>query len=264
MKGRCSLFDINQNLCNYKNIPLIRRSIMKHFICSILSVLCVLLLFGCVGPKPYVYEPSKKIEQVNKIPLKLGIVPLKDERGMKNSDNILLCVLLPLVPYCESDLERPENSYGASSGFKASDDLAKAFVEEIKQNNIFKDVFFTQNENDINADIIMSGTIRTAKINQKITFYGLTVFGDLLWLLGLPAGNITTSLDLDYKINKLPDKAILWNYTFKDSKERTLGLYYGKPEGIFEDMQEILRKGLHAGVIKINDDFKTISVEANK
>ena len=237
---------------------------MKHFICSILSVLCVLLLFGCVGPKPYVYEPSKKIEQVNKIPLKLGIVPLKDERGMENRLQ-MLCFFLPLVPYCEIDLERPENFEGGSAlGFKASDDFAKAFVEEIKQNNIFKDVFFTQNENDINADIIMSGTIRTAKINQKITFYGLTVVGDLLWLLGLPAGNMTTSLDLDYKINKLSDKTTIWNYTIKDSKERTSGIYYGKPEGIFEDMQEILRKGLHAGVKKLNDDLKASSFEAKK
>lgn len=237
---------------------------MKHFICLILSVLCVLLLFGCVGPKPYVYEPSKKIEQVNKIPLKLGIVPLKDERGMKNVEDVS-CLFIPLVPYCESNYERPENSgIGSSSGFKASDDFAKAFVEELKQNNIFKDVFFTQNENDKNADIIMSGTIRTAKINQKITFYGLMVFGDLLWLLGLPAGNMTTSLDLDYKINKLSDKTTIWNYTIKDSKERTSGIYYGKPEGVFEDMQEILRKGLHTGVEKLNDDLKTSTIEATK
>ena len=171
---------------------------MKYLIRSLLSVVCAFILLGCVGPNPYVYEPSKKIEQPNKIPLKLGVVPLKDERGMKNSDNMLLCVLLPLIPYCEADLERPENSantFLSASGFKASDDLAKAFVEELKQNNIFNDVFFTQNENDINADIIMSGTIRAAKINQTITFCGLTVFGDLLWLLGLPAGNMTTSLD---------------------------------------------------------------------
>ena len=237
---------------------------MKYLIRSLLSVVCAFILLGCVGPNPYVYEPSKKIEQSNKIPLKLGIVPLKDERGMKNSDNMLLCVLLPLIPYCEADLERPENSYASASGFKAPDDLAKAFVEELKQNNIFNDVFFTQNENDINADIIMSGTIRVAKINQKITFYGLTVFGDLLWLLGLPAGNMTTSLELDYKINKLSDKTPLWSYTLKDSKERTLGIYYGKPDGPFEDMQEILKKGLHAGVEKLNADLKNLSVETKK
>ncbi len=240
---------------------------MKYLIRSLLSVVCAFILLGCVGPNPYVYEPSKKIEQPNKIPLKLGVVPLKDERGMKNSDNMLLCVLLPLIPYCEADLERPENSantFLSASGFKASDDLAKAFVEELKQNNIFNDVFFTQNENDINADIIMSGTIRAAKINQTITFYGLTVFGDLLWLLGLPAGNMTTSLDLDYNINKLSDKTPLWSYTLKDSKERTFGIYYGKPDGPFEDMQEILKKGLHAGVEKLNADLKNLSVETKK
>lgn len=240
---------------------------MKYLIRSLLSVVFAFLLLGCVGPNPYVYEPSKKIEQPNRIPLKLGVVPLKDERGIKNSDNILLCVLLPLIPYCESDLERPENSVNtvaSASGFKASDDLAKAFVEELKQNNIFNDVFFTQNDNDLNADVIMTGTVHTAKINQKITFYGLTVFGDLLWILGLPAGNMTTSLDVDYRITKLRDNKILWRYAIKDSKERTMGLYYGRPEGLFDDMQEILKKGLHAGVEKLNDDFKTISVDANK
>jgi len=237
---------------------------MKHFLCLIQSFLCVLLFFGCVGPKPYIYEPSKKIEQVKKIPLNLGVIPLKDERGMKNVEGIA-CFFIPLVPYCESDFERPENyGIGSSAGFKASDDFAKAFVEEIKQNNIFNDVFFTQNENDKNADIIMSGTIRTAKINQKITFYGLTVFGDLLWLLGLPAGNMTTSLDLDYKINKLSDNTPIWTYTLKDSKERTLGIYHGKPEGIFEDMQEILKRGLHTGVEKLNADFKNLSIETIK
>lgn len=236
---------------------------MKYLIRSLLSVVFAFLLLGCVGPNPYVYEPSKKIEHPNKIPLKLGVVPLKDERGMKNSDNMLLCILLPLIPYCEADFERPENTINAF-GFKASDDLAKAFVEELKQNNIFNDVFFTQNENDLNADIIMTGTVHTAKINQKTTFYGLTVFGDLLWVLGLPAGNMTTILDVDYKINKVSDKTLLWNYTLKDSKERIMGIYYGRPEGVFDDMQEILKKGLHVGVEKLNADFKTISVDAKK
>ncbi len=237
---------------------------MKHFISSILSVLCLLLLSGCVGPKPYIYEPGKKLEQTSKIPLKLGIVPLKDERGLKNTSQFL-CFFIPLIPYCESDYERPENTEGgASAGLKPSDDFAKAFVEEIKQNNIFEDVFFTQNENDINADIIMTGTIHTAKISHKITFYGLTVFGDLLWLLGLPAGSMTTSLDLDYMLYRKADKAMLWNYAAKGSKERTFGVYYGKPDGLFEDMQEILRNVLRTGVGKLNNDLNASLVKTNK
>ena len=71
-------------------------------------------------------------------------------------------------------------------------------------------------------------------------------------------------LGLDYNINKVSDKTLLWNYTLKDSKERIMGIYYGRPEGVFDDMQEILKKGLHVGVEKLNADFKTISVDAKK
>jgi hypothetical protein len=119
---------------------------------------CILIAFiisvfflntGCATRAAFTYTPSEKImpEIKNPLPLKVAVIPLEDLRGQDNT-NYTLLYLIPLVPYASLHYDRPDGAnrflFHAAYNFRPSEDLAKAIVDEIKQNRFFDEVFYTQ------------------------------------------------------------------------------------------------------------------------
>lgn len=209
-----------------------------------------LLLSGCIQSRPFIYQKSEKIgDNLEKLPVVIAIRPFEDLRPTENKAS--LACFFPIVPYCEGINNRPENSESMSkTGFKASETITNALLEEIKQNNIFNDVYISQRANEPDAKYLITGKIKATYIESHITFYGLSVMGDLLWLLGLPAGNYKLNFDMTMDLVDNSSKQVLSTHEIKGNKEVIFGMYYNRGLSPMDDINAVMQKGLHEGVDK--------------
>jgi len=188
-----------------------------------------------------------------KLPLKVAVLPLVDKRNSKNS-NAAILILIPLMPFGPLNYDRPDTANGytthASYTFKPTEDIAKATVVELKQNQIFEEVFFSQRENEPGIDMIMSGEIRDTKYTGKIISYGLSIEGGLPWILGLPCSYVTNSIDFSLQLKRISDGVVVWRHDVKGEWDKTTGLYYNWGTE-FDGYPLMVKNGLVEGMKKL-------------
>lgn len=166
----------------------------------------------------YTSEPKNYVKPISTMTLR--VPTLRDERKNRQSQNVMLS-LLPLVPYGSITNQVPDGAL-----VKPTEDFSKAITEEIANASIFKDTFYSNSETK--GDLFLEGTLYTSKIKDTLTFYGLSLPGDLLWLVGAPTGKATNKITIRYRLmdnnyNVYMDK---W-YTAKKSRYN----FYWKPKG---------------------------------
>jgi hypothetical protein len=233
--------------------------------CKICLVVLALFASGCASRGAFVYEPGSIVNANNKkLPLKVAVMPLEDKRQSDNTNAVLL-YLIPLMPFGPLNYDRPDSANGyithASYNFRPSEDLAKAAVEELKRNEFFEEVFFTQREKEPGIDMIMTGEIRATNYEGKLITYGLSAYGPLLWFVGFPSSYVTNTVDFSLQLKRVADGVVVWRHDVKREWDKTAGLYYnwgtefdGYPlmvkEGLMEGMEklaaEISEKGPNA------------------
>lgn len=220
---------------------------------------------GCATRAAFTYSPSEKIISEIKapLPLKVAVLPLEDLRGQDNTDYILL-YMLPLAPYGSLYYDRPDGAnrflFHAAYNFRPAEDLAKAVVDEIKQNRFFEEVFYTQREREPDIDLIIRGKIKNTLYRGKLISYGLSVYGPLLWYLGLPAGTTHNDLVLSLEMKRASDNAVVWSHEITGEWGKTVGLYYNWAAD-FDGYSIILRDGLHKGMEKLSKDLMSKDLE---
>src|SRR5207248_698715 len=111
--------------------------------------------------------------------------------------------------------------------YRPTDDFAKAAVEELQATGLFKEAFFTERESE--GDLILRGEIKSTHYNQKILSYGLSGFGELFWILGLPAGTVSNELNVVLSIEDKTTKTVLWKNEYKREYDGTIWVYYAPP-----------------------------------
>jgi hypothetical protein len=182
---------------------------MKKFLFCFVTVL---LLSGCsVSNKVWKYTSEPKVYKKANINATIQIPVFRDERTSEAntimSGGKFLLAMLPLVPYTTvTDLNVPEGQLP-----KAPEIFAKATGEELANASIFKDVIILPSSQEFKADYLLEGTLQNTNTQQTISYYGLSLPGDLLWLLGAPPGQGSNKLViryrlLDKKYNVLLDK----------------------------------------------------------
>ncbi|HVN64045.1 MAG TPA: hypothetical protein VMT58_05375, partial [Candidatus Binataceae bacterium] len=119
-------------------------------------------LSGCVTKAGWQYEPGPARLAATRVPLTVAVESFQDQRGTENSRYFVFCAL-PLLPYCTADYHRPENANGfltaGAYNFRPSTDLAEATVAELRQTDLFHDVYLTNRTNDPNAQLAIRGSI---------------------------------------------------------------------------------------------------------
>ena len=235
---------------------------MKKLTFYTLVVIFSLTFTGCAKRAAFEYSPSEKVSTELKnapLPLKVAVTSFLDARGQDNTSYLPLD-LIPLVPYASMNYDRPDASnrfvYHAAYNFRPSEDFAKAVVDEMKQNHFFEEVFFTQREREPNVDLIVTGKIVNTRYHAKVLSYGLSIYGRLLPLIGLPIGNTQNSLSLFLEMRRASDNIVVWSYEVNGEWGKTVGIYYNWAAD-FDGYPLILREGLHAGMEKLADDLRT-------
>jgi hypothetical protein len=221
---------------------------------KIFFVVIALLASGCASRGAFVYEPGDIVNVDNKkLPFKVAVMPLTDKRQHENSNAVFL-YLIPLMPFGMLNYDRPDTANGytthASYNFRPTEDLAKATVEELKQNKFFEEVFFTQREKEPGIDMIMSGELRDTKYKSKLITYGLSVEGPLLWFVGLPSSYVTNSVDFSLQLKRVSDGVVVWSHDVKAEWDKTAGLYYNWGTE-FDGYPLMVKNGLVEGMKKL-------------
>lgn len=214
----------------------------------VLQIVCLcVLLSGCVDHRGWVYQADPKEYKKAEIQKTVAVLPFTDKRENVNHDRFAIG-LIPLVPYGWQDFKTPETVINQQ--FYPKEDFAKATAQELSSASLFKDVFFSFKETD--SDYILVGELEQSDIHTKIFLYGLSAPGDLLWLLGFPAGSYSNEITVNFK---LLDK----NYNVKFSKK-----YSEKIEEIrwiYEGAIPLLSldKPLKRILLQLKEDIKEVS-----
>jgi hypothetical protein len=157
------------------------------------------------------------------------VLPFEDDREDINSNDFLLYAI-PLVPFGWQDLNVPEGAQmhltsGLWINYKPTEDFAKALAEELENARLFNETHFDFGRGT--ADVVIHGKILNTYYQSKILSYGLSVYGPMLWLLGLPAGTFTNQLSVELscsdprnsqvifskKYDIPPEGKVVWIYT---------------------------------------------------
>jgi hypothetical protein len=234
---------------------------INHILLVIGLFVAVLFLGGCATQKAWQYksEPESSLEfQVDKT---LAVPAFLDQRTGDNS-NMFGMYLIPIVPFGWQEMNTPEGAQmHMTSGiwfWKPNEDIAKATAEELNKTHIFKEAFFTNRASE--GDLVLEGTIESTKYNGKIISYGLSAYGPLLWLIGLPASTADNELILRFKLEDKKSHSLLWEKEYHENTGNTSWIYYLKSDFEYADMlKKILLavvKDIQASVTMINSKLQ--------
>lgn len=209
-----------------------------------LTIIALMVLISGCSAKSWKYSSDAKIYKQAEIEATLVVPPLKDSRKNKNSMSGYFVAMIPLVPYGTSYFNIPEAS--PYLPFKPIEDFSKATAEELNNASIFKNTFFSNNTYD--GDLVLQGNLIKSKYSISNTFYGLSLPGDLLWLIGFPSGKIKNEIKVEYRLID-NEYNIYFQKTYKASSSSYQWLYYNVTNFQFEDLLKEIN-------LQLIDDFK--------
>ena len=209
----------------------------------------VMTLAGCASNAGWNYQPNAPQLTATHVPLTVAVEHFKDQRGSENSTYMWLCII-PLVPYCTATYERPDTANrfltAGAYNFRPDADLANAAALELKQDDIFHDVFVTDRTLDPGAQLILRGTIINTNWDGTGYSYLLGPYGSLVWLLGGPIGKAENTLNVRLELVQQSNGTVLWTNEISQSYSMTEGIYYnysmdfGYPQMFREGMRQAI------------------------
>ncbi len=237
---------------------------------ALAAVLC-LILTACATASKWQYPPQPPGTLLDKkaattLPARVAVLPLRDERGTATQSYGWLAAI-PLVPYGVNSSDRPESAQDPGPApivkMDPTKDFPRAVADELRNASIFSGVTFAENNDPAGADLVLAGTLRSTKWRRSTTTYGLGPVGPLLWILGAPIGNGTSTVVMDYNLTPANDPSrILWAFSMEAEDQHIIGIYLGLEdggEGYARAVQEASRQVV-PDLIKVAaerpDDFK--------
>lgn len=208
-------------------------------------ILSSLLITGCQSQKAWVYAPNQFQDKQPLNSKKAIVQPFDDLRENDNSNYIML-YMIPLFPFGWADFKVPEGAAGHIFStlwvnYKPTEDFPKALASEIQNARVFKETHFDFGRGD--ADVIVSGKILSTDYSGKIISYGLSVYGALLWYIGLPAGTVSNDLSVELRCIDASSNRQLFAKTYKAPTYSRWGWLYSMPNDFnYPDMLKDIYK----------------------
>jgi len=224
-----------------KGDPLIMIPFVQRILPLGILILTIGVLTGCLGTRGWEYPPGPHntylgLTAPQSIPAKLVVLPLEDHRGSEVQEEYWK-VAIPLIPSSTTFYDRPETAVDPEQVdvvlFDPPQDFSRALADEIREAGIFSSVAFSDKSHAPPSDLIMRGRLKSTRWERNISTYLLGPVGTVFWILGLPMGNTTTTLELDLQITPAGNPSnVLWSFKMEFEGEETDGPYYGLEEAI--------------------------------
>jgi hypothetical protein len=232
---------------------------MSKALTAAAAYLVVAVLSGCGSQAAWIYEPGERVSTLAQpIDGKVAVLALRDARQTENSNGRWIA-LIPFVPFGSASYDRPDaaSSFLAHASYNArpSEDYAKAIVEELKVNMLFKDAFLTYRQDEPGVDWILTGEIKRTDYKGTMYTYCLSFYGSLFWLLGIPAGSAKNTLAVSLELKRVTDGHVLWRHDIEGSYGKVIGLYYNYSSEL-EGFPKILRAGLQSGIKELDQHIQ--------
>lgn len=221
-----------------------------------LIIIGITLCSACGSQRVWMYHTETKILSAPISNNSVAVPPFMDERINENKNRIAFYAI-PLFPFGWQTMYTPEGvQMHTNSGlwlFEPNEDFAQAVATELENSSIFKEVFFTNRASE--GELSLIGTIKSTKYSGKIYSYGLSVYGPLLWLFGLPATSTSNDLVLNLKLQDNKTKNILWEANYSKSIGKTSWIYYLKADFNYDKMlKEIMKEAIPSLKQKLSRD----------
>ncbi|MBA7575548.1 hypothetical protein ES695_08525 [Candidatus Atribacteria bacterium 1244-E10-H5-B2] len=227
----------------------------SRLLCVIGICLIIIALTGCYPSKlflgEYQVEPPVFAKPLSDATLKINAC--KDNRkSLKNSTNAIFLIFIPFVPYATDHIQSPEKFVGTLftvEEYSITRDLTMAVVNDLKQSNIFANVTGTLSLKPTDYDYILSLKLNKATWHRSLTWYGLSVAGDILWILGLPCSYGNVELEIGFSLIDAKSEKEIWVKSYKETESVIEGEYYnfntnGRWGPPFKRIMKNLRKDL--------------------
>ncbi len=208
---------------------------MKKFIATLLVL--SITISGCITGR-FTYPGNnvalKRMYNEPHHQKSVVVVPVSEGRKIGNNFSESFRYLIPLTFKASFTYYRPEsaNAYNTIENFEFTPniDITKAVHATLEHSNLFQTVRYAHSYNENDYDYVLEGQILSTKYTGDIYPYGLSVFGPLLWLFGIPAGASHNELSIQMTMKKISSQEIIWQYTFTNNFSIRQGLYhnYGK------------------------------------
>ena len=160
----------------------------------------------------------------------VSVPPFEDLRGNENQFGTYFLYLIPLSPLGFMRYERPDAARTFNSvqefDFDATEDLAKAAAYSLRKSGVFNDAFFTFGGRKSDSDLVLEGKILSTTYKGQVFSYGLSVFGPMLWFIGLPAGTSENDLELALALRDRDSDSVIWQSKYHLDRKIVQGLYY--------------------------------------
>ena len=189
-------------------------------------------LLGCNTHAKWTYpiNPDRLYRaEEGRTDLTIGVLPFREARPVKNQTATFLLYMIPLVPFSSVHYERPEAAKMFNTisewEFQVDEDLGKAAARSFESSRLFGRVYFTLGGETREADYILRGTAHRSFYEGTIYSYGLSVFGPLLWYVGLPAGSSTNQTEFEFELLDKSNR-VVWSYRTGGSHKITQGIFY--------------------------------------
>lgn len=205
---------------------------LKTLIRSVCLALVIGFASGCASEKTWVYHSNSYPLTTASTGKKVAVLAFEDGRENKNQ-NMWGIYMIPVVPYGWQHFNAPEGAQmhmtsGLWLNYKPTEDFPKALAEDLRKTGLFSESFFDYRKG--NSDYAVSGKILNTKYDGYIISYGLSVYGPLLWFIGLPAASVNNELSVELSLvdcktdrplfskvyTATPRKAVSWLYVMKD------------------------------------------------
>lgn len=213
-----------------------RKRVTKATQCLVLVFLVAWLAAGCSSQRGWAYIPTDPVKQSPRIAKAVAVVPFIDHRPSRNKNNLGLR-LIPLMPFGWQELNAPETIQGhVASGlwqFKPTEDMAKALALEVQNRHLFKEVFFTFREGD--GEFVLRGTLLSTRYDGTLYSYGLSIYGELLWMLGLPAGKVKNDLSIELRLEDRTSGQVVWEKQYQADHDEGVYWAYAIPTDFWYD-----------------------------
>jgi hypothetical protein len=202
---------------------------------AVAPLLVALFLFSCSNTKGWIYK-SNNYNQESRVSAYLkkssiAVLPFADKRSDENK-NYYMLYMLPLSPLGYQTLGSPETvavhmNSGLWVNFNPKDDFAKAMVEELNSARVSKEAFFANSYKG--SDYHIKGEIVSTEYRGKLFSYGLSVYGPLLWVVGLPATHVANDLEIRLSLIDTSSNKVVFSRSYKADHYSSIGWIYSLP-----------------------------------
>lgn len=218
---------------------------MNHSLARMLPLLGVTILLimvsGCLGSRDWHYPPESSgsfidAKAAKVIPARVVVLPFEDLRGNTIKDEYWKAAI-PFVLYGELEYDRPEEVEKPEQvdevKFDPPKDFAKATAMELQESGVFSSVEYAEDGKAPTSDLVFRGSIRSTNWERRLYTYLLGPLGTIFWVVGIPMGQHTTTVELDLRLTPVSNPTLsVWEMSMEFKGKKWDSPYYNLEEAV--------------------------------